>query len=261
MQTQFILPPLAISEYVSGILVIENWNHMNDFILPLYANGSPTIVFQTAKASKQDRSIGHFTLYGQTIKPDQLLIKEQFTLIAYFLHPHSLKSLFEINAGELTDERIDLNSLKQVRSINLEEQLLNQTTLQGRLHLINKFIQNLALENSIDNRKVFFATNELKKNNGFHSLKDIHSTLNTTERSLQRLFESNVGISPKLYARVCQFQSAFQQLNQHQFSKLTDLVYENGFSDQSHFIRVFKEFTNITPKEYLAISATYNPKF
>jgi AraC-like DNA-binding protein len=66
------------------------------------------------------------------------------------------------------------------------------------------------------------------------------------------MFESNVGISPRLYKRICQFDAAFQQLNRRKFAKLSDIAYQNGYADQSHFIRSFKEFTNITPKEYLA---------
>jgi AraC-like DNA-binding protein len=54
-----------------------------------------------------------------------------------------------------------------------------------------------------------------------------------------------------MYSRVCQFQSAFQQLNQYQFLKYSDIAYDNGFADQNHFNRVFKEFTNLTPTAYL----------
>jgi AraC-like DNA-binding protein len=261
MNTKKIIPPLTIAGYVSNILVIENEAYSNDFVLPLYANGSPTIVFQTAKASKKNTTVGHFTLYGQTIQPDELLIKDGFTLIAYFLHPHSLKGLFEINASDLTNCFIDLNAVKQAREINFQEQLLNATSLVSRLQLLDNFILQLSATNRNDNRKVHFATTTLKENSGMKSLTEIQRELNTTERSLQRMFENNVGISPRMYSRICQFQSAFQQLNQHQFSQLSDIAYDNSFADQSHFIRVFKEFTNITPKEYLAISAPYNPRF
>jgi AraC-like DNA-binding protein len=54
-----------------------------------------------------------------------------------------------------------------------------------------------------------------------------------------------------MYSRVCQFNTAFQQLNHYHFIKYSDIAYDNGFADQSHFIRVFKEFTNLTPSDYL----------
>jgi AraC-like DNA-binding protein len=36
-----------------------------------------------------------------------------------------------------------------------------------------------------------------------------------------------------------------------QFDNLTDVAFENDFADQSHFIRSFKEFTQLTPKDYI----------
>ncbi|HEX6428081.1 MAG TPA: AraC family transcriptional regulator, partial [Niastella sp.] len=53
------------------------------------------------------------------------------------------------------------------------------------------------------------------------------------------------------FRRIWQFNNAFQQLNNRQFNKLTDIAFANGYADQSHYIRAFKEFTGITPKEYL----------
>ena len=44
---------------------------------------------------------------------------------------------------------------------------------------------------------------------------------------------------------------AFRQPNNRQFQNLSDIDYDNDYANQSHYIRAFKEFTNITPKEYL----------
>jgi len=38
-------------------------------------------------------------------------------------------------------------------------------------------------------------------------------------------------------------------LNQKK-SRLTDLAYDNEYYDQSHFIKDFKEFTGLSPKEF-----------
>jgi AraC-like DNA-binding protein len=82
-------------------------------------------------------------------------------------------------------------------------------------------------------------------------LRSLQEELRTTERSFQRLFEAQIGVSPKVFSRICQFQPAFRQLSQGQFSKLSDIAYDNGYADQSHLIRAFREFTGLTPGEYL----------
>src|SRR5688572_8285715 len=251
MKTQIFIPQLSISKYVGSILVIENYDQRNNFILPLYANGSPTLVFNTSKATSKNKNVDHLTLYGQTINPGELSITDGFTLIAYFLYPNALTSLFGIEAKELTDGCMELTFLKQAKEYNLQEQLLNTRMLNFRLDLLNNFIKKLADNAIAIDSKTEFATKAINKSKGQISLQNIQHELGITERTLQRIFDTNVGISPKMYRRVCQFQSAFQKLNQYQFSKVSDIAYEHGYADQSHFIRVFKEFTNITPREYL----------
>jgi AraC-like DNA-binding protein len=260
MNLKSFLPPVSVAEFVSSILVLENFDFKEEFILPLYANGSPTIIFQTANPIKGDKTIGNLTLYGQTVLPDELIFNSSFLLIAYFLYPHSLTSLFNIKASELTNDFMSLANIRQAKAINLNEQLLNESTLNGRMHLINQFIVDLAKKSTVDNSKTIFVTNELMITETA-SLTDIKRKLNTSERTLERLFDNNVGVSPNMFKRICQFHKAFQQLNKYNFTKLTDVAYGNGFADQSHFIRVFKEFTGLTPSEYLIKSAPYNPKF
>src|SRR5205085_9638124 len=98
-------------------------------------------------------------LYGETIAPDELLVDEPFTLIAYFLHPHTLKSLFGLDASELTNGSIDLNYLAVAREMNLQEQLLNEQNLEARFKLINDFILKVSASNIFDYSKILFATN------------------------------------------------------------------------------------------------------
>ena len=129
------IPSAKITDYVHEILVIENFHVINPFILPLYANGSPTLLFQTAKG-KINGNWNNLTLFGQTVFPDTLTIKENFTLIAYFFKPFALYDLFAVSAQELTNNPINLNLLSPVITKQLQEQLLNATSLNEMLQLL-----------------------------------------------------------------------------------------------------------------------------
>jgi AraC-like DNA-binding protein len=59
-----------------------------------------------------------------------------------------------------------------------------------------------------------------------------------------------IGISPhKFYTLKCICET-IKVLQNNPTVKLTELAYNQGFYDQAHFIRVFKEHTRLTPKEF-----------
>ena len=88
-------------------------------------------------------------------------------------------------------------------------------------------------------------------NKGQASITDICNQLHLTERTFERRFIAAVGVPAKQFAKMIQFQLSLEQITVRDYSKLTDIVYNNGFADQSHFIKVFKAFTGKTPKKFV----------
>lgn len=251
------IPNEKIADYVQDILVIENFEVTHPFVLPLYANGTPTLLFQTAKGKLKD-GLNNLTLFGQTVIPDTLTINENFTLVAYFLKPYSLLSLFGISAKELTDRPISLNVLESSKAKNLQEELLNAKSTQTMLTLIDGYILNLIKGITTESRLIKFATDHILNNPKKDSLRYVQNELYVTERTFQRMFRENIGVSPNQFRRIGQFSSAFKQLQQNQFENIFEIAYDHGYADQSHFNRAFKEFTQITPKDYLGFDKSAN---
>jgi AraC-like DNA-binding protein len=250
MNVTYKKPADKLSEYVQDILVIEKYHVTVPFCLPLFANGTPTLLFHTAQGQFKTNS-GYLTLFGQTILPDQLQINHDFTLIAYFLKPYALISLFGISAQELTDKPVDFNLIS--KSTDLQEQLLNSNTAGEMLLVLDHYIFSLIPGNSKDRSVIKYAAEKIFKNPTRRILSEIQKDICVTERTLQRMFEKDIGVSPNQFRKIHQFNRAFRQLNNRQFQSLSDIAYDNDYADQSHYIRAFKEFTNITPREYLHV--------
>src|SRR5882724_8037962 len=120
MKVNNLNPNIKVAEYVERILVIDNSQMSGSFSLPLFANGSPTLLFISAKGIIGKKPASHLTLFGQTLLPETLTFREGFVLIAYFFKPYSLNSLFGIMAPELTDEPIDLYLVASRKTTGLE---------------------------------------------------------------------------------------------------------------------------------------------
>jgi AraC-like DNA-binding protein len=251
MRVHNIIPNHKIADYVDRILVIENDIFLTPFVLPLYANGVPTLLFKSTKGKLGNRDSNYLTLFGQTISPESLTLNKDFTLIAYFLKPHSLISLFGIPAFELTDKPIDINSLSPKKTIFLQYKLLNCKSLEERISALDKYIFGHAEESKSISYSIRYATEKIARHYSKESLINIQKELNISERTFQRMFEKNIGLSPNTYRRICQFNSAFTDLNLGNYNNLSDIAFNHGYADQSHYIRAFKEFTQINPSEYL----------
>ncbi|ASZ12205.1 helix-turn-helix transcriptional regulator [Chitinophaga pendula] len=253
MKVQTVTPPPQLAGIVSHIVVLENNSMFFEAVLPLIANGYPSITFQLtdpARILHTDKRRDQLVLYGQNTFPIQLHTAGEIMVIAFFLHPFLLQPLFGFAAKELTDQCIDLSTTRIARENNLREQLLNAPSLTARLNLLSCYITQLARSAKETDDRIAFAAQLIRKNNGAILLMDLQKQLYVTERTLQRLFEQQIGLTPKAFSRICQFQAALQRLNNNNFTNMIDVALECGYADQSHLIRAFKEFTTHSPLEY-----------
>ena len=251
MKASYPIPAKKIADYVERILVLQNNHLTSPFALPLFANGTPTLLFVTAKADIDGKATNFLTLFGQTVFPETLTIKDDFILIAYFFKPYSLPPLFGVSAKELTDFPIDLDLLHYSKANELKEKLLNTNDPAIMLELLDDYIFSLISRTKAEIEIVQFATSMIASKPSKETLVALRKELYMSERTFERLFDKTIGLAPSLYRRICQFNNAFQQINLRRFSKLTEIAFEHGYADQSHFIRTFKEFTRMSPKEFL----------
>ena len=219
--------------------------------IPRVAKGYPSIVFQRTR-NKAGGAVEQLVLYGQNVQPFQLHASGNLFVLAYFLHPYLLKYFFGFNAREIKDLCIDIGVMRPAKSMNLAERLVNAQSLPDRLQLMDDYIRKLSVaSHGQDDKAIIWSTHEIVKGRGMVSLAALQNELCVTERTFQRLFESHIGVPPKLFRKICQFNAAFVQFSKGQYKRLSDIAYDHGYSDQSHFIRVFKEFTLLTPGDYL----------
>jgi len=244
-------PAEGISAYVEAIMVMENVGMVTPFWLPLFANGTPTLLFSTAPGligTEQHQLI----LFGQTVAPAEIVFPEDFKLVAYFLKPYALVSLFNIQANELTDRPVDMSLLPGIT--DLQEQLLNAGTTARIIETIDSFLQDRISLCKGDDKRLIYAAEKIAGNPEKSVLRALQQELYITERTFERQFDRYIGVSPNQFRRINQFSKAFQQINNNQFTDLSTLAHQNNYADQSHFARTFKEFTNITPTQYLQIT-------
>ncbi len=255
MHFQTIKPNTSISLFVKSILLFEEPDKEKDTVLPFFADGYPGLMFQETDNGlfvyPQNKKMPLLFLYGQTIHPIELHIKGSYRLIVFQLFPFVLKSFFDVTAKDVNDDCYNLNQV--ANGTVTENALVKINTAEKRIACITDFLLDI-----FQNKKQLLdltirqAIQLILDNKGKISVTELCNALCITERTFERRFVKEVGILPKQFSQIIQFQQSLEQLTLKDFTKLTDIVYANGFSDQSHFIRVFKAFTGKTPKKFAA---------
>ncbi len=248
--------PKQLEAFVKEVFLLENKDKSKVNKLPFYADGFPGIVYvKTASKILQkpkNKTLSNFFLYGQTLQPIEIIIEGAYEMIAFQLFPFASKLLLGINPKELNDDCYNLMDLEYGQPEFHFNKLKNEKDPTLKCQIISNFIFDL-LKHSASNpdQLATMAINIILKAQGAISIKDLTAQLYTTERSLERKFASEIGLSPKQFAKIIQFNYSLNKLNDSHYSKLSDIGYESGYSDQSHFIKSFKKFTGKTPKEFL----------
>jgi AraC-like DNA-binding protein len=251
-----IKPDTLLQSYVRHIEVLEN-DQENSLLapLPFYADGCPGLIFQQTPNGMLINSTTHqlddFFVYGQTVKPIEFAPQGAYRMIIFYFYPHVVKSLYGINSSEITDHCLNLSLLPSALLMEIRDRLYNAKSATDQVQIISAYlIKVITTKNASVDNVIQYAINHILHNNGQASLKDLRSYLQVSERTFERRFEHHVGVNAKLFARICQFRASLMQLYKKDFTKLSDLAYDNGYADQSHFIRTFREFTGQSPLEF-----------
>jgi len=80
---------------------------------------------------------------------------------------------------------------------------------------------------------------------------DLAARLGVSRQHLAAQFRTRVGLSPKLYARICRFRRATAVLKASPTPDWARLALECGYFDQSHLIHDFQEFAGNAPERFL----------
>lgn len=132
----------------------------------------------------------------------------------------------------------------------LYEQLAERATLRERIGLVEGWLERQLGRARPQSPIIAPSLAAINRANGQLVIPQLAQAVALGQRQLERLYQEQVGLSPKKMAQLRRVRQARAALKQGCHS-LTDIAYQCGFYDQAHFIREFKASTGLTPTAYL----------
>ena len=189
-------------------------------------------------------------LIGQLTKPYVVEPDGDTGTFAVRFHSDGFLPFATIPIKEMENTPIPLERLFGEEGLKLELKILEANGVLERIEIMESFLLSRLNSKELMDRVVKSTIETILTANGQLSINALSKQSSLNRRVLSRKFSSTVGLSPKQLSKIIRLQSSLKSLLNKDVSKLTDLAYENGYFDQSHFIKDFKIFTGVTPKDF-----------
>lgn len=189
---------------------------------------------------------------GQTIEPFYIEPTGYVNTFAIRFYPYGFANFVTMPLKDFANKETPLELLFGEKTANkLEQKIIKATKSSERIEIIENFLlDKLNKKTTIDNI-VKTTVDALLATNGSASISTILKEDLSKRRQLERNFKKQIGVSPKQLGKVIRLQTALKMLLNKETENLTEIAYESKYFDQAHFIKDFKEFTGINPKEFL----------
>lgn len=162
--------------------------------------------------------------------------------------------VLEIPLGELNNQTSLLSLLGEDHLLPLYDRAQAARTPRDQITAIEDWLIRRLSAGRKPDALVWASLRLIEQGRGMVSIERLASHLAISQRQLERLYHTQVGLSPKQYAGLLRVDAARQALKRGVRTSLTDLGLQLGFYDQSHFIREFKAVIGMTPSAYLGRS-------
>jgi hypothetical protein len=191
-------------------------------------------------------------ILGQTIKPFYIEPTGFVKTFAVRFYPYGLMNFISEPISNLVDKESSIHRLFETEiAYNLEQNIIKAKNTEQRIRIIEKFLLDRLNDEQGINRIIKNTVDVLASTSGCASIHSILKNDISKRRQLERKFKKQIGVSPKQLGKMIRLQVSLKMLLDQKSKNLTDIAYKSNYFDQSHFIKDFKEFTGITPKEFL----------
>lgn len=202
--------------------------------------------FKSKKSGENKfNSVSSCTLIGAQITPFKLMVEESHIAVTIIFQPGGLNRFLNIPITELFDNGF---SAREVMGREIEE-LIDQSHDTTSFDQLNSLVQSYFLKKLAQTKAALpidFALQYLLTNYNT-SMDKIAGMACMSVRNFERKCKERLGMPAKMYARIARFHKAYKILESKPLISWTDLSYEAGYYDQTHFINDFKEFAKLTP--------------
>jgi len=251
----------AWSFCIKHYLFLKN-NHSRP--LRIFSDGNTGMVFTLRgqlKIQKKDGTgaeiLSDAFVYGQLDRYRDITCDAGTEMLIIVFQPYGFFSLSGIPADETKGQIIDAWLIFGLRISSLTDALRSATSYAESISAIESCFSALLKNDQTTTNQLGYVIKTIIRARGQLTVSELKSLTGQSERQLERSFHKVIGTSPLKYLQIVRlhhFLSFIRSTNKE--GSLTMASLESGYYDQPHLIHNFKQFTGLTPTQYLSAADT-----
>jgi len=184
---------------------------------------------------------------ARTARSAELLLSGAVDAFTIVFQPGGFASLFKVPAAALTNEAFDGADVLGQPVRELYARLGEVSAFAARVQVADAMLARLRPEREALSPVVRTALAMIRSSGSIRvDALARHSGLGV--RQFERRFSGEIGVAPKLYARILRFESALQRRAAAPATRWTDIAHELGYHDQMHMVHDFTRLSGDTPQ-------------
>ena len=255
MNYQTFEPSKDLSSLVKCYWTLESPKEETPEKQTIVPDGCMEMIFHYGDLYKQCTDNGSIVqprcfVIGQLTQPLEIEPTGETGIFSVRFHPEGFLPFATVPIKEMENKAVPLEKLFGKDGQEIEQKLLNTISTSERINLIETFLLSRLADTETIDRIIKSTVETILTANGQLSVDELSRQTNINRRQLERKFSSIIGLSPKQLSKTIRLQATLKMLLNKKFTSLTALAYEGEYYDQAHFIKDFREFTGMTPKEF-----------
>ncbi len=248
-------PKEELRPYVRYYWILESMEPFNVLTFPI---GCPQMIFHRGTPlfiPELSTSQNRFTISGQVNFPAHITSDGDTSMIVAVFHPHTVGMFIDTPPSAFYNQEISGYDLEK-KSLNLlADRVFECADAQAAIPLLEQWLMS-RINHVLNIDRIGIALSAMLNSTSL-SVETLASVTCLGKKQFERLFRECVGMNPKEYGRIARFQHALRimQLGSRNYA---DIAYANGYADQSHFIREFRQFSGLTPKQLMEYQTPYS---
>ena len=256
MDYQVYTPSPELQPFIKCFWTLEDEGNKETVRQRVVPDGCMEMIFHYGDNYKQYFEDGNFIIqpkcfvFGQITNYLEIEPVGTTGIVAARFNPEGLIPFISIPVNQLENKAVEISYVFGEKGIQLEKEVFAGIDNSERIRIIETFLLSFLTDPNIIHTITKSCVEAILQSQGQLSVIELADKINVNRRNLERKFNTAIGMSPKQLSRVVRLQAAIKMMEQDGFTNLTSLAYESGYYDQAHFIKDFKEFTGISPRQF-----------